>query len=184
MKRMLILAVAAVAMVFTTSTDASAQSYNNGYAFGTGVGQAFRGGFGGSRFAAPPYFAQHPPVYYSGIVRRPYGISPYAAPPGIAPVELSVPVETAQPLTVRNPFVNQARPVSSPQSKPVQKKKVKGIEVNNKTTWVKNPFFFPEVEAVSAVNIDPEVEEILLASIDVAGATLIDIAQMASFKFN
>jgi len=83
MKRILILAIAAVAMVFTTSTDASAQSYSNGYAFGTGIGQSFRGGFGGgSRFTAPPYFAQFPPVYYNGIVRRPYGISPYAAPPG------------------------------------------------------------------------------------------------------
>ncbi len=134
MKRMLILAIAAVAMVFTTSTDASAQSYNNGYAFGTGVGQAFCGGFGGSRFAAPPYFAQHPPVYYSGIVRRPYGISPYAAPPGIRPVEMSVPVEAPQPLSVKNPFVDQAHRVSTPKSEPAIKKKAKQIKIQNKTT--------------------------------------------------
>ena len=100
MKRIFILAIAAVAMVFTTSTDASAQSYSNGYAFGTGIGQSFRGGFGGgSRFTAPPYFAQFPPVYYNGIVRRPYGISPYAAPPGIAPVELNAIPEQIAPVS-------------------------------------------------------------------------------------
>jgi hypothetical protein len=71
MKRMLILTVAVAALLFTT-TDSSAQSYNNGYAFGTGVGQSFRGGFGGNRFTAPPYFAQFPPVYYNGIVRSPH----------------------------------------------------------------------------------------------------------------
>ncbi|MFH1918860.1 MAG: hypothetical protein ABIP48_03090 [Planctomycetota bacterium] len=30
-----------------------------------------------------PYFAAHPPVYYSHIVPRPYGYSPYAYLPGI-----------------------------------------------------------------------------------------------------
>jgi hypothetical protein len=114
MKRMLILAIAAVAMVFTTSTDASAQSYNNGYAFGTGVGQAFCGGFGGSRFAAPPYFAQHPPVYYSGIVRRPYGISPFAAPPGIEPVEIRRQNYAPRPVTIKNPYFNSTAPASGP----------------------------------------------------------------------
>lgn len=181
MKRMLILAIAVVVLVFTTS-DASAQHYNNGYAFGTGIGQSFCGGFGGSRFTAPPYFAQHPPVYYSGIVRRPYGISPYAAPPGVAPVEMSIPVETAQPLSIRNPFVKQPMPVSAPEKQPVRAKKaIKNV--NNKTTWVKNPFFVPEVEAVTEVKIDAEAEAILLAGLDVAGATLIDIAEMATFKF-
>jgi len=182
MKRMLILAVAVVALVFTT-TDASAQSYNNGYAFGTGVGQAFSGNLGGSRFSAPPYFAQHPPVYYSGIVRRPYGISPYAAPPGIKPVELSVPVQAAQPLTIRNPFVNQSMPAST-ESQPVRTKKADVKIMNNKTTWVKNPFYVPEVEAVAQVEIDADAEAILLASVDIAGATLIELAQMATFKFN
>lgn len=30
-----------------------------------------------------PYYALHPPVYYSHIVPRPYGYSPYAYPPNI-----------------------------------------------------------------------------------------------------
>lgn len=181
MKRMLILAVAVVALVFTT-TDASAQRYNSGYAFGTGIGQSFLGGFGGNRFTAPPYFAQFPPVYYNGIVRRPYGVSPYAAPPGIVPVEMTIPVEIAQPRTVQNPFVKQSLPVSAPQNQPVRAKKaIKNV--NNKTTWIKNPFFVPEVEVITEVKIDTETEAILLAGLDVAGATLIDIAEMATFKF-
>lgn len=182
MKRMLILAIAIVAMVFTTTTDASAQSYFGGYGFGTGVGQSFQGSFGGSRFTAPPYFAQFPPVYYNGIVRRPYGISPYAAPAGIAPVELSIPQEAIPPMTIRNPFVQQAHPVATPHKKPVRTKKAEVNNMHNQTTWVKNPFYVPEVEAVTEVEIDAEA--VLLASVDVAGATLIDLAEMATFKFN
>jgi hypothetical protein len=30
---------------------------------------------------APPYFAVHPPVYYSYVVRRPYGYSPFPYSP-------------------------------------------------------------------------------------------------------
>jgi len=30
-----------------------------------------------------PYYAVHPPVYYSHVVRRPYGYSPYADVPGV-----------------------------------------------------------------------------------------------------
>jgi len=58
------------------------------------------------------------------------------------------------------------------------------MNIDNKTTWIKNPFYVPEVEAVVEVKIDPEVEEVLLAGFDIAEATLIDIAQMAYFKFN
>ena len=184
MKRMLILAIAAVAMVFTTNTDASAQSYFGGYGFGAGVGQSFIGGFGANRFRSPPYFAQFPPGYYNGIVRRPYGISPYAAPAGIPPVELGIVVEKAQPRTIHNPFVNQGHNVAAPQKKPIHMKKAEVKEMKNHTTWIKNPFYVPEVEAVAEVKIDAEAEAILLASIDVAGATLVDLAEMATFKFN
>lgn len=38
-------------------------------------------------FDRVPYFALHPPVYYSYPVARPYGYSPFALPPGVAPVE-------------------------------------------------------------------------------------------------
>jgi len=50
-----------------------------------------------------PYFAEHPPVYYSFPVARPYGLSPYAYPPTYEP-----PV-VVEPLVVPNPHV-KAKP--------------------------------------------------------------------------
>jgi len=138
----LALAVAAFATMSMTESTAQAQAYNNGYQFG--VGANFGGGFGGGqcfgfgrtaqRRAGLPYFAQFPPVYYSHIVRRPYGISPFAAPPGIAPVELSVP---ASPITISNPFFDQeVAPVSSESFAPVP-----DIDpIDDDVTWITNPY--------------------------------------------
>lgn len=122
--------------VFTNTSEAQCAGgcYGSGYGFGAGIAA---NQFGGRGFttprAQPPYFAQFPPVYYSGIVRRPYGISPFAAPSGIAPVELSSPV----PLTIANPFYDvEVAPVSNqqPVTPPV-------IENNgNKVTWQYNPY--------------------------------------------
>ncbi len=90
----------------------------------------------------PPYFALHPPVFYSYRVARPYGISPYAAWPTTEndlwkarsprkPVAIlnphvpSVPAESIptpeemtsseppRPLTVYNPFVVNERNVAN-----------------------------------------------------------------------
>jgi len=74
-----------------------------------------------------PYFAEFPPVYYSGPVARPYGYSPYAYPPNVltpepepepkitinpyvkpkpkAEVENTARRKRPQPLRIRNPFV-------------------------------------------------------------------------------
>ena len=67
---------------------------------GFGIGGTFRGGFD-----EPPYFAKFPPVYYSHPVARPYGISPYAVPPGIVPVEMTI---APKPKKVVNPFFPKA----------------------------------------------------------------------------
>ncbi len=48
-----------------------------------------------------PYFAQHPPVYYSYPVPRTYGYSPYAYPPSV----MTPPAKPTMPLTLDNPFV-------------------------------------------------------------------------------
>ncbi len=48
-----------------------------------------------------PYFAAHPPVYYSAPVPRSYGYSPYAYPPGTRTPEIQV----VQPQVMINPFV-------------------------------------------------------------------------------
>jgi len=135
MKNILTIAIAVAAMAFFASEQVAAQGFNNGYLFGTGVNQSFIGG--GSRFQAPPYFATFPPVYYNGIVRRPYGISPFAAPPGIEPVELrAIPVDEVQPITIRNPHMKHAKPASAPAMKAEKTDKAA-----NKTTWVKNPHY-------------------------------------------
>lgn len=69
-----------------------------------------------------PYFALHPPVYYSFRVARTYGYSPFAYPPGVltpgsepprpatyqaASGEMPESRQT-QPLRIDNPFVEQA----------------------------------------------------------------------------
>ena len=57
----------------------------------------------------PPYFALHPPVYYSYPVARTYGYSPYAYPPGTKTPELFKP----QPVVIRNQFV-PSKPTTKP----------------------------------------------------------------------
>jgi hypothetical protein len=49
-----------------------------------------------------PYYALHPPVYYSEPVPRTYGWSPFAYPPGVMTPEI---VGEALPVTINNPFV-------------------------------------------------------------------------------
>lgn len=153
MKRILAIAFAVFAVTVMTDSSANAQCNTSGYGFGVGVNQARIGGgyafggrqgFGGGgllgpvnsvrRFEEPPYFAKFPPVYYSGIVKRPYGISPYAAPAGIAPVEMSIPV----PVTVKNKYFNSNM---APVSKSVEAKESSNV-LDDKTTstWVSNPF--------------------------------------------
>jgi len=47
-----------------------------------------------------PYYAAHPPVYYSYPVPRPYGFSPYAYPPGTMTPE----PKAEAPVTIQNEF--------------------------------------------------------------------------------
>ena len=49
----------------------------------------------------PPYFALHPPVYYSYPVSRPYGHLPYP----YLPPPPSRNIARERPIVVRNPFV-------------------------------------------------------------------------------
>ncbi|QDU31516.1 hypothetical protein ETAA8_66750 [Anatilimnocola aggregata] len=84
-----------------------------GYGYGGGWGYlGTRVGFA----PQPPYFAIHPPVYYSSqIIRRPYGTSPFAWPAtynpsfGTAPVA-SQEVAKSDPVFVINPYVQQGEP--------------------------------------------------------------------------
>jgi len=53
-----------------------------------------------------PYFARHPPVYYSYPVARTYGYSPWAYPPGVMTPELA---PAPEPVTVINPHVPRVK---------------------------------------------------------------------------
>ena len=149
MKRILAIAVAVVAVTIMTDSSANAQINNSGFGFGVGLNQAGSAAFGGRggigflgrgnsvrRFEQPPFFARFPPVYYSHIVRRPYGISPFAAPAGIAPVELSIPA--AVPTTVKNHFF---KPNVAPVSESGKAKEdVNKVDDKTTATWVSNPY--------------------------------------------
>lgn len=51
-----------------------------------------------------PYFAAHPPVYYSYPVPRTYGYSPFAYPPGVMTPDVVV-HDAVQPVEIVNPYV-------------------------------------------------------------------------------
>ena len=61
-----------------------------------------------------PYYAMHPPVYYSYPVPRPYGWSPWAYPPGVMTPEILG--EMTGPKEIINPHVapdENAQPTSN-----------------------------------------------------------------------
>lgn len=70
-------------------------------------GNVFFPGYGYNIYGmdSVPYFALHPPVYYSRPVPRSYGWSPFAYPPGVLTPEEEV--KPVQPQLYRNPHVPQ-----------------------------------------------------------------------------
>ncbi len=80
---------------------------------GSGTAKAQGWGFGGGGYwyGGPwynaygldnmPYYALHPPVYYSYPVPRTYGYSPFAYPPTVRTPDLKF----YRPQTVRNPYM-------------------------------------------------------------------------------
>ncbi|MEL7498154.1 MAG: hypothetical protein AAFN77_11120 [Planctomycetota bacterium] len=137
MKRLIAVAVAAIAITVVVQSEAQAQSYYGGYQFGAGIRANCGGlGIGGINFQReqPPYFAKFPPVYYSHIVKRPYGVSPYAAPAGIAPVEMGYQQPVITPITKVNPYFRPVEPVADQQAD-------EQPDNDDKVTWRSNPFF-------------------------------------------
>ncbi len=91
-----------------------------GLAHGRGFGGGFGFGIGGGYdygwdiaelyrelYHNLPYFALHPPVYYSYPVPRTYGYSPFAYPPGVMTPDI---VPESQPVTINNPYVPGTKP--------------------------------------------------------------------------
>jgi hypothetical protein len=146
----IILPAVAVALVFSISAHAQ----TDGYRFGVGLGYSgydgpcskgpYNRNFLGLAIAptprvdAPPFFAQYPPVYYSqDIIARPYGVSPYAAPAGITPVEMG----GSHPLHQVNPYyVDPGIPLPSDTVPPAEPKEG-SQDTSPKTTWIQNPYY-------------------------------------------
>jgi hypothetical protein len=98
--------------------------FDNGGVFGALYG--FDDGYCGSGYGACgndgyndhiPYFALHPPVYYSVPVARTYGYSPFAYPPSV----MTPPVEEGGPQEITNPYVPKAAPHAEPLTTPPAK---------------------------------------------------------------
>src|SRR3954469_10587606 len=129
MKRKL-LALFAIAAMFACVplNSADAVGFGGGHSHGRGGrGHGFGGGFGISinnggdygwdiaelyrqLYNNLPYFALHPPVYYSEPGPRTYGYSPFAYPPGVMTPELN---GEPQPVTINNPYVPAATPAAA-----------------------------------------------------------------------
>lgn len=63
-----------------------------------------------------PYYALHPPVYYSYPVPRTYGYSPFAYPPGTMTPEVAPP----EPVMIQNKFVPKPEATKTKQDRVAQ----------------------------------------------------------------
>jgi hypothetical protein len=107
------LVVAALAVLFASAMTQDAQAQHlyglrNGYGPGGGCGSSL---YSLGRIPVPPYFALHPPVYYSGITPTTYGSSPFARRPARA---IDYPVHE-MPKSSAKPTSSPALTVGSPQ---------------------------------------------------------------------
>ena len=111
-----ILAAAFAALLLPAAAQAQYPYGGMGYG-GWGQPGYGQGIYRGSNFV-PPYFALHPPVYYSHeIIRRPMGVSPFAYPSWYAPPSdqamAAASAVAPQPLLVTNPYVKGPAPANA-----------------------------------------------------------------------
>lgn len=130
------LAFAAALMTFSLmATPASAQ-LTHGYGGYGNYGPQWFGNFESpyatGRIPTPPYFALHPPVYYSYAVPRSYGYSPFAYPGTVRTPDVEVAPQSA---VIINPHVKQKVKEAS------SKEDDKVAELLPKSQMIINPFF-------------------------------------------
>jgi hypothetical protein len=116
----IVVGIAAVCLLLGSLLSGEAKA-QYGYLRG-GCYSAYYGSAAANIYTAEhvPYFALHPPVYYSYPVSRPYGWSPFPhAPLPYAAQRPRPAVRVAQPLTIRNPYVVGA-PAADEDSSAVQ----------------------------------------------------------------
>lgn len=134
-KTLLMAAATSAVLLLANADNAQAQLYSGSQAYGYGYG-ILSSPYALSRVPEPPYFALHPPVYYSQPVARTYGYSPFAYPGSVRTPDVHVEMPAAkmlknphvtpttakpkktldlnltkviEPMEVLNPFVNQAK---------------------------------------------------------------------------
>jgi hypothetical protein len=124
------------------STIAEAQWGGYGYGYGFLNGGAW---WNGSVYSGviedqrPPYFALHPPVYYSYPVPRTYGYSPFAYP-GCTPTP-DLHLEVVEPQMVPNPFVpGEAAPKQGEDAEPATSAEATGNRTAAAPRRIRNPF--------------------------------------------
>jgi len=102
MKTHLMILLVMVVALFAAAPNASAQGFadcnGGGWGYGYDMGYLYN-----SLDYNVPYFAAHPPVYYSYPVPRTYGYSPFAYPPNVMTPD--VVIEDSQPVEIINPYV-------------------------------------------------------------------------------
>ncbi len=139
MRHLLICATAIGALSFATVQSARADcGYGGGCDWGYGYGYLYNI----LRFEVP-HFAAFPPVYYSHVVPRPYGYSPFAYPPYVMTPEIACAVE---PLEIINPHVD------STETKPAKAKSDRSAATRARIEplVVINPFVAPN-QAVAQI---------------------------------
>jgi hypothetical protein len=77
---------------------------------GYGYGGYYRTGYS---LDYPPYFAMHPPVYYSYPIPRTYGDSPFPYPPGLTAFQADSTLP--QPQIIKNEHVDDGNPSNDQQ---------------------------------------------------------------------
>lgn len=91
------------------STGSQAQACDGcGIGYGYGIGLLYN-----SLDYRVPYFAAHPPVYYSYPVPRTYGYSPFAYPPGVMTPDVEI---ESVPLEIINPYIPSSQQQTSDDS--------------------------------------------------------------------
>ena len=137
-----LLVATAFALVAVSGSAANAQ-YGCGYdwAYGVGVGGLYNGLDRYTDYRVP-YFAAHPPVYYSQPVPRTYGYSPFAYPPQTMTPEISTHVA---PVTITNPYV----PASEKPASTDTSDETVSLPATSGPLVIMNPYAAPSTYAAS-----------------------------------
>lgn len=132
-----------LALLAACAASSSAQAFNGCGGYGLGAGFLYN-----SLDYRVPYFAAHPPVYYSYPVPRPYGYSPFAYGPDVRTPEI---LAESQPLEINNPYVPSSikSSASTPADQTVETKPArKAVE----PLMVTNPYVFSDSVIVQVSN--------------------------------